>query len=188
MLWVPYYLLLLTGVYKFCHPFLSPRRSEHTATKAAQKELTRRTAVHCVRDTERIHTCSSRNCNIPLMGRANTDIAPNKPVTLHRNQLFIRYGVTSTLSRYGVTLRGNVTVWTHPPRYHLAITGTTTSYLQNIRSLQAYSFCYGLMIALYQQKPVAKNVFLKRSVGSDSRINKNKYTPVICMPTGISRI
>jgi hypothetical protein len=49
------------------HPFLSPLHSEHTATKAAQKELTDRTAVYCVRDTERVHTCSSRNCNIPLM-------------------------------------------------------------------------------------------------------------------------
>jgi hypothetical protein len=42
MLWVPYYLLLLIGVYKFYHSFLSPLHSEHTATKAAQKELTHR--------------------------------------------------------------------------------------------------------------------------------------------------
>jgi hypothetical protein len=81
MLWVPYYLLLLIGVYKFYHSFLSPLHSEHTATKATQKELTRRTVVYSVRDTERVYTCSSRNCNIPLMRRANTDIAPNKPVT-----------------------------------------------------------------------------------------------------------
>jgi hypothetical protein len=93
------------------HSFLSPLHSEHTATKAAQKELTHRTVVYCVRDTERVHTSSSRNCNIPLMRRANTDTAPNRPVTLHRNQLLIRYGsrVASALSRYGVTLRGNVT-------------------------------------------------------------------------------
>jgi hypothetical protein len=64
------------------HSFLSPLHSEHTATKAAQKELTDRTVVYCVRDTERVHTCSRRNCNIPFMRRTNTDIAPNKTVTL----------------------------------------------------------------------------------------------------------
>jgi hypothetical protein len=51
MLWITYYLLLLIGVYKFYHSFLSPLPSEHTATKAAQEELTNRTAVYCVRDT-----------------------------------------------------------------------------------------------------------------------------------------
>jgi hypothetical protein len=95
MRWVTYYLLLLIGVYKFYHSFPSPLHSEHTATKAAQKELTHRTVVYSVRDTEHVHTCSSLNCNTPLMRRANTDIATNKPVTLHRNQLLIRYGVTS---------------------------------------------------------------------------------------------
>jgi hypothetical protein len=70
--------------------------------------------MYCVRDTEHVHACSSRNYNIPLVRRANTDIAPKKPVTLHRNQLLIRYGVTSTLLRYGVTLRGNVTT-VYPP-------------------------------------------------------------------------
>jgi hypothetical protein len=43
------------------------------------------------------------------MRGANADIAQNKPVTLHRNQLLIRYVITSTLSRCGVTLRANVT-------------------------------------------------------------------------------
>jgi hypothetical protein len=33
-----------------------------------------------------------------------------------------------------------------------------------------------------------KNVFLKRSMGCDCRINKNKYAAVICMPTGMSCI
>jgi hypothetical protein len=83
----------------------------NTSTKAAQKEMTHRTVVYCVRDTEHVHTCSSRNYNIPLMRRANTDIALNKPVTLQRNQLWYvtLSRVASTLSRYGVTLRGNVT-------------------------------------------------------------------------------
>jgi hypothetical protein len=103
MLWVTYYLLLLIGVYKFYHSFLSRLHSEHTATKVAQKELTHKTVVYCVRDTEHVHTCSSRNCNIPLMQRANTDITPNKPVTLHRKELSLRYGVTSRV--HTVTLR-----------------------------------------------------------------------------------
>jgi hypothetical protein len=96
MLWVPYYLLLRIGVYKFYHSFLSPLHSEHTVTKAAQKELTHKTVVYCVRDTERVYTCSSSNCSIHLMRRANTDIAPNKPVTLHRNQLLLRQGLVCT--------------------------------------------------------------------------------------------
>jgi hypothetical protein len=66
--------------------------------------------VYCVRDTEHVHTCSSRNCNIPLMQRAKIDIAPNKPVTLHCNQLLLRYGVKSRA--HTVTLRCYVT------RYH----------------------------------------------------------------------
>jgi hypothetical protein len=103
MFWVPYYLLLLIGVYKFYHCFLSPLHSEHTATKAAQKELTHMTVVYSVRDTEHVHTTSSRNCNFPLMRRANTDITPNQPITLHRHQLLIRHGVTSRV--HTVTLR-----------------------------------------------------------------------------------
>jgi hypothetical protein len=107
MLGVRYYLLLLIGVYKFYHSFFSPLHSEHTATKAAQKELTHKTVVYCVRDTEHVHTCSNGNCNIPLMRRANTYIAQNQPVTLHRNQLLLRYGVTSRV--HTVTLRCYVT-------------------------------------------------------------------------------
>jgi hypothetical protein len=117
MLWVPYYLLLLIGVYKFYHSLLSPLHSEHSH-KSRTKELTHRRVVYYVRDTERVHTCSSRNCNIPSMRWANTDIAPNKPVTLHRNQLLTSYGVTIrvhchvTVLRYAVTLQ----LCTHPKR------------------------------------------------------------------------
>jgi hypothetical protein len=90
------------------HSYLSPLHSEHTATKAAVKELTRRTVVYCVRNTKRVHTCSGRNCNIPLMRRANTDIAPNKNVTLHRNQLL---NVTRSRPHCHVTaLRSAVTL------------------------------------------------------------------------------
>jgi hypothetical protein len=114
MFWVPYYLLLLIGVYKFYHSFLSPLHSDHTATKNAQKELTLKTVVYCVSDMEHVHTWASRNCNIPLMRRANTDIAPNKLVTLHRNQLWYvtvsRPHCRVTVLRYAVTLQ----VCTHP--------------------------------------------------------------------------
>jgi hypothetical protein len=41
-----------------------------------------------------VHTCSGRNRISPLMWRPNTDSVPNKPVTLPRVQLLIRYAVT----------------------------------------------------------------------------------------------
>jgi len=50
-----------------------------------------------------VHTCSGRNRIIPLMRRQNTDSTPNMPVTLPRNQLLIRYAVTSPI--YTVTIR-----------------------------------------------------------------------------------
>jgi hypothetical protein len=42
-----------------------------------------------------VHTCSGCNRIIPLMRQPNTDGIPNKPVTLPRNQLLIRYVGTS---------------------------------------------------------------------------------------------
>jgi hypothetical protein len=67
------------------------------------------------RVTLHVLTCSGRNSIILLMRRPNTDSAPNMPVTLPRNQLLIGYvaSVPSTLSRYCVTVRGNVTLCTH---------------------------------------------------------------------------
>jgi hypothetical protein len=53
--------------------------------------------------TLHVHTCSGRNRIIPLMQRLNTDSAPNKPVTLPRNQLLIRYAGTSPV--HLVTIR-----------------------------------------------------------------------------------
>jgi len=50
-----------------------------------------------------VHTCSGRNCIITLMRRPNTDSTPNKPVTLPRNQLLIRYAVTGPV--HTVTIR-----------------------------------------------------------------------------------
>jgi hypothetical protein len=58
-----------------------------------------------------VHTCSSRDVNIPLMRRLNTNSAPNMPVTFLRNNFwYVAWSrVPSTLSRYGVTERVNVT-------------------------------------------------------------------------------
>jgi len=50
-----------------------------------------------------VHTCSGRNRVIPLMRRPNTDSTSNKPVMLPRNQLLIRYVVTSPV--HTVTIR-----------------------------------------------------------------------------------
>ena len=58
-----------------------------------------------------VHTCSGRNRTIPLMRRPKTDSTPNKPKR-HRvtNFWYVTWSqVPSILSRYGVTLRGNVT-------------------------------------------------------------------------------
>jgi hypothetical protein len=70
-----------------------------------------RDEVRWWRVTLHVHTCSGRNRIIPLVRRPNTDSAPNKPVTLPRNHLWYvtKSQVPSTLSRYGVTIRGNVT-------------------------------------------------------------------------------
>ena len=53
--------------------------------------------------TLHVHSCSGRNRIIPLMRRPNTDSTPNKPVTLPRNQLLIRYAVTCPV--HTVTVR-----------------------------------------------------------------------------------
>jgi hypothetical protein len=58
--------------------------------------------------TLHVHTCSGRNRIIPLMRRPNTDSTPNKPVTLPRNQLLIRYAVTSPVH--------TVTIWCYDTR------------------------------------------------------------------------
>jgi hypothetical protein len=47
------------------------------------------------RVTLHIQTCSGRNRIIPLMRRPNTNSTPHLSVTLPRNQLLIRYVVTS---------------------------------------------------------------------------------------------
>jgi hypothetical protein len=53
--------------------------------------------------TLHVQTCWDRNLIIPLMRRPNTDSTPNKPVTLPRNKLLIRYAVTSPV--HTVTIR-----------------------------------------------------------------------------------
>ena len=62
-----------------------------------------------------IQNCSGRNRLIPLIRRPNPDSTPNKPVTLPRNQLLIRYRVTCPVHSHDTALRYAVTlqVWTH---------------------------------------------------------------------------
>jgi hypothetical protein len=59
------------------------------------------------RVTLHVQTCSGRNRIIHLMRRPNTDSAPNMPVTLPRNQVWICYVVTSPFR--SVTIRCYVT-------------------------------------------------------------------------------
>ena len=59
------------------------------------------------RVTLHVTTCSGRNRIIPLVRRPNTDRAPNKPVTLLRNQLLIL--VHEPIPHCHDTVRGNFT-------------------------------------------------------------------------------
>jgi hypothetical protein len=58
--------------------------------------------------TSHVHICSGRNRIILLTRRPNTDSTPNKPLTLPRNQLLIRYAVTSPVH--------TVTIWCYDTR------------------------------------------------------------------------
>jgi hypothetical protein len=55
------------------------------------------------RVTLHVQICSGHNRIIPLMRRPNTDSAPDMPVTLPRNQLLIRYIITSPV--HVITIR-----------------------------------------------------------------------------------
>ena len=90
-----------------------------------------------------VRTCSGRDRIVPLMRRPNTDSTPNKPVTLPRNQLLMRYAgrVPSTLSRYGVTIRGNVTS-VDPPLSGCVFSCThTVSYISIFERTQRIQSC-----------------------------------------------
>jgi hypothetical protein len=56
-----------------------------------------------------VQTCLGRNRIIPLMRRPNTDSAPNMPVPLPRNELLIRYVITSPVHTHHTVLRYAVT-------------------------------------------------------------------------------
>ena len=62
------------------------------------------------RVTLHVHICSGRNRIVPLMRRPNTDSTPTKPVTLPRNQLLIRYTVTSLVHTQDMVLQYAVTL------------------------------------------------------------------------------
>jgi len=78
---------------RVCHhvPFLLYHSSKQKHQE--WKEEKRSGRWRCV--TFHVQTCSGRNRIIPLSRRPNTDSTPNKPVTVPRNQLSIRYVVTS---------------------------------------------------------------------------------------------
>ena len=63
------------------------------------------------RVTLHVHTCSGRNRITSLMRRPNTGSAPNNPLRYRvTNFWYVTWSrIPSTLSRYGVTVRGNVT-------------------------------------------------------------------------------
>jgi hypothetical protein len=122
---VPNYFFSFTKFDKFYDTFLSPlcltitktrnkphrtTDSHHSSRQMHQKWKEGQRSGHWWRGTLHVRTCSSRNHIIPLMRRPNTDSAPNMPVTLPRNQLLIRYVVTSsvhtvTIRRYGTRKR-----------------------------------------------------------------------------------
>jgi hypothetical protein len=77
------------------------------------------------RVTLHVHTCSGRNRIISSMRRPNTDSAPNKPVTLPRIQLLIRYVVMSPVPT--VTIRCYGTRW----RYKCVTTLTLKPWIKS---------------------------------------------------------
>jgi hypothetical protein len=125
VLWVLYYLYFFINFAKFYDTFLSPLHftitktlkkphnttdSHHSSRQKHQEWKEGKRSGRCWRVTLQVQTCSGRNCIIPLMQRPNADSAPNMPVTLPRNQLLIRYVVTSpvhtaTIQCYGTRLR-----------------------------------------------------------------------------------
>jgi len=86
--------------------YLSPAGIQ-TADRPSRSQVITPNALYQLVDTCSVtlhfRTCSGRNLIIPLTRRPNTDSAPNKPVTLPRNQLLIRYAVTSPV--HTVTIR-----------------------------------------------------------------------------------
>jgi len=89
-------------------------RDQHMRANASEgigKELKMKRKFYVSSLDVRI-VCPRLNHIIPLMRRPNTDSTPNKPVTLPRNKLLIRYAVTSSV--YTVTIRCNVTS-VYPP-------------------------------------------------------------------------
>ena len=103
---------------KFYDTFLSPQHftitktfkkphnttdTHHSSRKKPQEWKEGQRSGRWLRVTLHVHTCSGRNYIIPLIRRPNTDSTPNKSVTLPRNQLLIRYVVTSPV--HTVTIR-----------------------------------------------------------------------------------
>jgi len=95
--WVGIHLALITISYLLCTVYL------HNALLHIVLGWVHTCNVWMCSVTLHVHTCSGRNRIIPLMRRPNTDSTPNKPITLPRNQLLIRYADTSLV--HTVTIR-----------------------------------------------------------------------------------
>jgi len=125
------------------------------------------------RVTLHVQVCSDRNRIIPLIRlRPNTDSASNKPVTLPRNQLLLRYVVTSPVHtatiRYAVTLQ----VCTHINANVQSIAGTCL--LPTIRlsyCIWAEVKCDWLIISLRCSKRTGGDVHLIDSLFDADRFH-----------------
>jgi hypothetical protein len=106
-----------------------------------------------------VHTYSVRNRIIPLMRRLNTDSTPNKPVTLPRNQLLIRYAVTNPV--HTVTIRCYDTqvtlqVCTHPYESLRRVIVTTQLFIVPVQCASSkitHTHTYALNIYVYSHCP-----------------------------------
>jgi hypothetical protein len=111
---------------KFYDTFLSPLHFTITKTSRDSsrqkhqewKEVQR--SGRWWRVTLHVQTCSGRNRIILLMRRPNNDSSPNKLITLPRtNFWYVTWSrVPSTLSRYDITVCGNVTSVYPPLQFH----------------------------------------------------------------------
>ena len=122
VLWAPYYFFSFIKFDKFYDTFPSPLH--FTITKTLNKSHSTTDSHHSRQKHQEwkegqrsgrwwpgklhVQNCSGCNLIIPLMWRPNTDSTPNKTVTLPRNQLLIRYAVTSPVHTCNVTAYRNV--------------------------------------------------------------------------------
>ena len=88
------------------------------------------------------------------MRRPNTDSTPHKPVTLPPNQIWYvtRPRVPSTLSRYGVTIHGNVT------SVYPTLVRHVISYLEVLRQNIMGMLSFQILVAFYTHITVSYSI------------------------------